>query len=292
MTTHPARLLITGGSSYLGQHLVPLARQAGWETFYTWYSADPLGQPGGMRLDLRLVDDVLRTVDEIDPAVIIHLAGSNRTPDMERVIEGGAAAVVEAAGQGERRLIFMSTDVVFDGRHPPYSETDLPNPVHAYGRAKAAAEQIVQGSPNHVIVRTSLIYGLEWVDRGTAWMIDALQKGQPVTLFTDQLRNPVWVNTLAEACLELAVNDYRGVLHVAGSQILSRAAFGERLLDWWGVASRVGLQAGPMPDGAPWPADTTLDISRARQLLKTRLWGVDELLEKFDEDHLAGQSEK
>ena len=112
-------------------------------------------------------------------------------------------------------------------------------PIHAYGRAKADAEALVAAHADHVIVRTSLIYGLEVMDRGTAWIAAALRRGEPVTLFTDQLRNPVWVQTLCRACLELAGHSYRGILHVAGDQVMSRADFGVRMLDWWDVARTV-----------------------------------------------------
>ena len=69
---------------------------------------------------------------------------------------------------------------------------------------------------NHVIIRTSLIYGLQLMDRGTAWMVETLRRGRPVTLFTNQRRNPVWVETLCQACLELVTHEYRGILNVAG----------------------------------------------------------------------------
>ena len=105
-----------------------------------------------------------------------------------------------------------------------------------------------------------------------------LQDGQPVTLFTNQMRTPVWVNTLNHACLELLHLSYCGVLHVGGAQRLSRAEFGTGLLDWWGFSQRASLTLAPAPAGAPWPPDTTLDSSRAQALLKTPILGVDEVL--------------
>jgi dTDP-4-dehydrorhamnose reductase len=126
-------------------------------------------------------------------------------------------------------------------------------------------------------VRTSLIYGLQEMDHGTSWVVEALRVGKRVTLFTDQIRNPIWVVSLGDACLELAELDYRGVLHVAGRQALSRAQFGLRMLGWWGVRRRDTLTLGP-GDGERWPADCTLDVGRALGLLKTPLPGVDDVL--------------
>jgi dTDP-4-dehydrorhamnose reductase len=271
------RLLITGGSSYLGRNLLPLATEE-WDVVHTYFSAEPSPSAPALQLDLRDGPAVQSLVDHVRPEVILHLAGSNQPADtMDAVIRQGTAHIVAAAGRVRARLIHLSTDVVYDGQHAPYREEDPPAPLHAYGWAKAAAEQMVMAHADHVIVRTSLIYGLTIMDRGTAWIAAALRDGRPVTLFTDQMRNPVWVESLSRACLELAANEYRGVLHVAGAQRMSRAEFGLRMLDWWQVAERASMQLGSS-DPARWPQDTTLDISCARALLRTSLPGVDAVL--------------
>jgi dTDP-4-dehydrorhamnose reductase len=287
------RLLITGGSSYLGRHLVPIA-EVNHEVGYTYYLNRPLGTQGisgelrgtqeeekrwgrkTWQLDLRDEAAVRQLVTEWQPEVIIHLAGSNRSPDMTAVIEQGASHLVAAATLVNARLIHFSSDVVFDGRHAPYRESDPPSPIHAYGRAKAAAEAIVARYPNHVIIRTSLIYGRRLMDRSTEWIATALSQGQPVTLFDNQWRNPVWARTLSLASLELAQMEFRGILHIAGRQAMTRADFGLKLLDWWGIAGRDSLTIGPSSDA--WPLDCRLDIALATELLETPLLGVDEVL--------------
>jgi dTDP-4-dehydrorhamnose reductase len=166
--------------------------------------------------------------------------------------------------------------VVFDGRQGPYDESAPLNPLHAYGRAKAAAEALVAGYDDHVIVRTSLIYGLEIMDRSTEWIAATLRAGQKVTLFDDQWRNPIWAATLSQACLELVEPGYRGVLHVAGELAMTRADFGLKLLDWWGINERDGLRIGPSDDR--WPRDCRLDVSLAQRTLISKLPGVDQVL--------------
>jgi dTDP-4-dehydrorhamnose reductase len=109
-------------------------------------------------------------------------------------------------------------------------------------------------------------------------MVEALQAGKPVTLFTDQMRNPIPARVLSRACLELAMLDYRGVLHIAGAQCLSRAEFAMKMLDWWGVQERAGLRFGP-GDLERWPRDCCLNISRAQALLRTPLPGVNAYLQ-------------
>lgn len=271
------RLLVTGGSSYLGQHLIPFC-PAGWEVAYTYYSSDPLAMPGGIQLDLRDEAAVLALVKRFRPEIIIHLAGSNRPAEtMEAVICQGTRHIVTAAGRVGARLVHLSTDVIFDGRQAPYRESDTPTPLHAYGRAKAAAEALVRRHADSVIVRTSLIYSLEKMDRGTEWMVETLRARRPVTLFTDQIRNPVWATSLSLGCLEVAQLPYQGVLHIAGRQHLSRADFALKMLAWWGVDPAEGIQLASS-DPERWPRDCRLDITLAQSLLKTPLPGVDEVL--------------
>lgn len=279
-----SRILITGGSSYLGQHLVPLAvKSLDYEICYTFYQTDPVNQPIGRRLNILDETAVLRLVRQFQPDVIIHTVGSNQGLDMERVIRQGTSHITHAAVASNARLIHLSTDVIFDGLDAPYDETAKPSPITEYGRAKAGAETSVGKLPNHVIVRTSLIYGLLRMDRGTSWMANALRARQPIRLFSDQRRNPVWITSLSQACLELASNDYVGILNVAGKQALSRADFAIKMLDWWEIEERSTVTVGPALDGK-WPLDCELDIELATTILNTPLWGVDEVLKRNSPD--------
>lgn len=270
------RLLVTGGSSYLGQALVPTA-VSHFATTYTYFRNDPLQQANGTQVDLRDETAVRQLITEIQPHVIIHTAGSNRGDDMAAVIRLGARHITQAAKQVGARLIHISTDSIFAGDAAPYDETAVPTPINEYGRAKADAEAIVSEYAAAVIVRPSLIYNLEMMDRGTSWMVAALKAGEPVTLFSNQLRNPVWTGTLVNACLELAVHSFRGIINIAGTQVLSRAEFGVKMLDYWAVPERDTLTIAPYT-GNEWPLNCELDLNLATAVLKTPLISVDELL--------------
>ncbi|MGD2176970.1 MAG: sugar nucleotide-binding protein, partial [Anaerolineae bacterium] len=165
-------------------------------------------------------------------------------------------------------------------------------------RSKALAEEAVGASgARAVIVRTSLIYGpavkarqtsvrdmpwRQW-DRQTRWVIGDLKAGEPVRLFTDERRCPIWVRSLATALLELARSDVAcslpaSVVHVAGAQPLSRYEFGLRLAHFHGVDPGGITPALSRDSGLIRPLDCTLDCSRARALLHTPLPGVDQVL--------------
>lgn len=272
------RLLVTGGSSYLGRHFIPLVPEK-YDLRYTFFQNDPLGLATGCSLDLRDSTAVSNLIKAVQPNCILHFAGSNRPDDMAAVIRQGTQHIVSGAAAVGARLIHLSTDSIFNGKNPPYDESAVPTPVNEYGRAKADAEAMVQTHPNHVIVRTSLIYGLKVMDHGTAWMSSALQQGKGVTLFENQVRNPVWVDTLCCACLELIEHPFRGIINIAGNQVLTRADFAIKMFDYWNIAKRENITIGRSAKDR-WPLDCQLTLLLAEDLLQTPLPGVDTVLSK------------
>jgi dTDP-4-dehydrorhamnose reductase len=277
-------MLVTGGSGYLGGWVVWLARGE-WDVTGTYLSRGP-GEQGALwrRLDVREEAAVAALVGELRPAVVVHTAaanpGSGADPRYEATNALGTRNVARAAAACGARLIHISSDVLFDGEKGNYVEEDPPKPVTPYGRSKALAEEAVRDSgARALIVRTSLIYG--WrprVARQIRWMAETRRAGRELRLFTDELRCPIWVESLAAAVVELAGMDVVGVLHVAGAQALSRYAFGVRVLGFLGLDPGSIVPASSRSSGLVRPLDCTLDSSRARALLRTPLPGVDEVL--------------
>jgi dTDP-4-dehydrorhamnose reductase len=235
-------LLVTGGAGYLGGELLRQAPDA----LATWH-ATPVAN--GVRLDVRDEDAVMRTFLKRGPDTVVHTA--YRMGDAETIVRGSANVALAAHRVGAR-LVHLSTDLVFDGEHgAPYTEEDEPRPVMEYGQHKLEAEQLVRRfHPEALIVRTSLLYGPPDGPQ------EALARRDDAVFHSDEIRSPIPVRELAAALLRL--QGETGLLHVAGREALSRAAFAERL--------RGGpVRSAPTPPGRA--RNVALDSSRAWALL-------------------------
>jgi len=119
------RLLVTGGSGYLGSHLIGAAR--GWDVCATYYSRPFTPARGAARpLDLRQPEAVRALLRQARPTAVIHTACSNASADQISAIAPAARHLASAAREFGARLVHVSTDLVFDGEHAPYFDDAPP----------------------------------------------------------------------------------------------------------------------------------------------------------------------
>lgn len=271
------RLLVVGGSGYLGQRITRQARSAGHDVAATFHASPPAGpeDAGWHRLDIRRRDEAVELAGQVKPDVIVNAA--YRQSDWETTADGGMHVALAAAAAGAR-LVHVSSDAVFSGHAPRYDEDARPDPLFPYGAAKAAAETAVKGiARGAVIARTSLIAG-DGDSKHETLVHDLVSGAKAGVLFTDEIRCPVHVADLAAALLELAAGPYEGIFHVAGPDAVSRYEIGEL------VADRDGLDRAALPSGLraatgrPGPLDVRLDSTRTQARLTVRLRGAREFL--------------
>jgi len=282
-----ARVLITGGRGLLGRELVRelsvgemSAEALAYTTFRQPAEAGVAGEP--FAVDLNDPDAVESMVRDWKPEIVVHTAAP-RGRDAESQIVSTTRHVGEAAAGVGARLVHLSTDMVFDGTDAPYGESAKPRPITPYGEAKLDAERTVVralGAGSSLIVRTSLIYGFDPIDHQTAWMVGAVERAEPITLFEDEFRNPVYVKDLARAVAELALGAYSGVLHVAGAQRLNRWEIGRRILETLGLDFGGLVAPGLLAkSGLHRPPDLTLDLTKAASVLTEMPRGLDDVIE-------------
>jgi dTDP-4-dehydrorhamnose reductase len=271
-------LLVTGGTGYLGSELL---RAAGPGVAATHLSSKPAPGTGAgwLRLDVRDAGAVDAAFDRLRPATVIHTAYRQNGSEAEDTNVAGSAHVAAAAARVGARLVHLSTDLVFDGGSAePYTESDPPNPLGAYGQSKLNAEQrVLAAHPDALVVRTSLMVGRAQPGRHERAVLEAASGESDMAFFDDELRSPVLVGDLALALLELAGGEESGVLHLAGPDALSRYELALLVAGARGVSPERLSRASAAASGLVRAANCVLDSSRARALIATRVRGPRQL---------------
>ena len=237
-------------------------------------------------LDLSSTSAVREEFRRQNPQLVIHCAALSKSPECEanpalaRKVNVEATALLAELAAGIP-LIFLSTDLVFDGRTGNYDESAPVNPLSVYADTKVAAEQIVLGNPRHTVLRLSLNGGTSPTgDRGfNELMRRAWQSGTLLRLFTDEFRSPMPAAVTARAIWDLAAHEEPGLYHLAGSERLSRWQIGQLLAARWPqLHPRIEPSLLKEYVGAPRAPDTSLNCAKVQKLLSFPLPGLTEWL--------------
>lgn len=287
------RLIVTGAKGFVAGSVV---WQAGgdWDVHALVRSAVSFQRPGFFTHVFDLLDsERLRAAFlEIQPHAVIHAAAiadidycESHKDEAEAVNVGVTRVLAGLCRDNNVRLVHLSTDTVFDGEKGNYTEQDPTHPINYYAETKVAAENIVlAGCVNVAVPRLSLVMGLPLLAAGNSFlsrMIASLEQGREVGVPEDEIRTPVDVITLGRALLELAGNDYRGLIHLAGNDCMSRFDMSLRIADRLGFSREliVAKNSGGMSGRAPRPRDASMNNSAARAALNTPMLGLAEGLE-------------
>ncbi len=265
------RILVTGASGQLGSYLLHELRAN--DLSATAWSRRPNVELFGYRcqsVDLCEVDQVVAAFRSAQPDVVIHTAAMSgvadcfRDPTQARRTNATATRLLaELTDRQPARFIYVSTDLVFDGKKQWYRETDCPAPLSVYGQTKAGAERTVLEHPHHLVLRISLLFGPSINGRPSFFQqqIQSLRDGTPCRLFEDEWRTPLSLRVAAKGLLAAATSDVSGILHLGGRDRLSRLEMGQRLCRLLGKDERL-CQSTCRDDattGEPRPRDTSFN---------------------------------
>lgn len=262
------KVLVTGAGGLVGAALASRLAERGHDVAGT-VRARP-APPGVTARPVRLEvpGEFGALLDEVRPDVVVHTAYS--MADLDRDVVAASAEVAAACGHRGVGLVAVSTDAVFDGERPPYGHNDVPEPVHPYGRAKRAAELAAQEVEGAAVVRLALVtrFEREPYDAATAWLLDATGRGEPVTLFTDEIRSVIHLDDVVAGLVAITEADDRaGVWHLGGPEPLSRWQLGQLVAQAHGLDTSRWRADVAASFGAPRPRDVTLATDRARTVL-------------------------
>jgi len=232
--------LVIGASGLVGPRLLRTLERRGHQVIGT-YASHP-------RRNLRLLDicdpvQVRDCIAEIRPktiylaAALTHVDYCEEHPEeaMQRNVEGPKHVAREAARLGAK-LVFYSTEYVFDGKNGPYDEEAPTAPLSVYGRTKLDAEQAIRATCSDcLIVRTTVVYGWDRESINFAMQIyKRVQSGAEMSIASDQFGNPTLAEYLAETTVSLVDRGVSGIVNVVGKDLVARSEFARALVEIYG----------------------------------------------------------
>jgi dTDP-4-dehydrorhamnose reductase len=256
------KVIIFGASGLLGKVLM---RE---------WSGDEVSGLSSSDVDIRDAGRVQEVLHRLRPATIVLAAaytdvdGCESQPDQAfSVNRDGAINVAKAAKEVGAKLIFLSSDYVFDGKKTiPYESDDPPNPQSVYGRSKSEAETgLLQILPECCIARTSWLFGV-----GGKCFPDTILKlaaSRPtLDVVSDQRGCPTYTVDLARGIIDLCRKDARGIVHVTNAGDCSWFEFASEIVASAGLPTEVRpVSSQRMPRPAPRPAYSVLSAKRLQR---------------------------
>lgn len=258
------KVLVTGAGGQLGRELV--------QTLACWHDVRGLTRA---EWDVTQFSDAIRWIKAEEPETLIHCAaytdvdGCEENPRLAYDTHAAAAYhLASICGRHNIRLVYISTDYVFDGtRQEGYLERDSVRPINVYGKTKWMGERwVAKRCPRHLIVRTSWLYGHEG-HHFPGVILERARQGAPLQVVTDQVGCPTYTRHLAQGIQRLLETKASGIFHLAGSGSCSWYEFARTVLSVAGIDQPVlPITSDQLKRKAPRPACSILRTERGQRL--------------------------
>lgn len=194
-------------------------------------------------IDIQKGEETAFKIEKLRPDIVVHIAAYTDVDGCElngekafAVNAKGTKHVALAASRCQAKMVYLSTDYVFDGnKREPYLESDFPHPLNVYGRSKLEGEQYAQELMTDIlIIRTQWLYGRYGKNFVTSILRQASEK-KVLSIVNDQIGSPTYTADLAKAISALIQFDTHGIFHVANSDLCTWYTFGQAILKLSGM---------------------------------------------------------
>lgn len=267
--------MVIGGTGLVGNALLRAWTARGAEVAAATYHCHPSG--GFLQLDMQEEAKVRAFLEAHRPAVVAVPAANPfvdycelHPEETRRVNVDGTLNVARACRGFGARMIFYSSDYVFDGLKGSYTEEDAPCPINEYGRQKAEAERgVLACDPRNLVLRTSGAYGWQWEPKNFVLQVrKTLAEGKPMRV-SDVRYNPTYVENLAEITAALVAAGAAGIFHTVGAEEIARDEFARRAARAFGLDEALikTVPADEFKSPTPRPKQSSLRTDKVRRLL-------------------------
>ncbi|MEK7165299.1 MAG: SDR family oxidoreductase [Patescibacteria group bacterium] len=278
-------VVITGLNSLLGNYLAISLRSQ-----YTLFglihktpldSRIPLATDHVTRVDISQKKSITHILKHIKPQFVIHLAALSNIDYCQshkkiayKINVEGTRHICEALNGTSTQLIFISSNAVFAGTHPPYHENDITRPLNVYGQTKLEAEKVVKSAKLlTTIIRSTTMFGWHPVgsrENDLTYYLAKLRSLSPIFLVNDRFFNPLSATTAITAIQRVIEKKHTGVFHIAGHNRISRYTFVNTLISAFALKTHAPIHAvsnAYFANHAPRPLDATLSIEKMKNIL-------------------------
>lgn len=276
------KVLVIGASGLVGSHLLQTCQQRGWNVMGTYQN---FAQPGLIPLQITDETSVKSLITQSQPEVVFLPAFLSNVDYCQQNPEEtyqsnvvGCLNVAQATRDVGAKLVFYSSDYVFNGENGPYQETDQPDPICVYGRQKLEVEQkISELLDNYLICRIAWVYGHENQGKNFVLrLISTLTNNQTIRVPQDQIGSPTLANDIAEASCRLLEVGARGLFHTTGIDCMNRYQFALKVAEVFGLQTDTLLpvMTSELNQVAPRPLKCGMRCDLLHQTLNWNLRGI------------------
>jgi len=274
------KILVTGSAGLIGTQIVK-DLLGNHKQVYSCYNKTKPELGIITHLDLTKKDDIVNTMNRIKPDVVIHLGAMTDVElcetetELAKKINTDATEILALESEKYNTFfVYMSTDYVFDGKVGMKKENDKTNPINFYGKSKLDGERVFKKitTPN-VIVRTSTPFGIHSKKISfPIWVKKNLELEKEISVVVDQYTSPSYVPNISKMIIEIIERKITGIIHLAGATKISRYDFAVQISKIIN-ANKQFLKLTKM-DQMDWkaqrPADSSLNVSKANKILKSK----------------------
>jgi dTDP-4-dehydrorhamnose reductase len=258
------KILVIGSKGMLGRDLVEVLRSSLRSDEVFGWDID--------EIDITEENNTVGKIESLQPGMVINVAAYTDVDGCElheekafAINAEGMRHVALGAGRCGAKVVYLSTDYIFDGKKgKPYLEDDPPHPLNVYGRSKLKGEQYVQELvKDALIVRTQWLYG-KYGNNFVASILRQAREKELLSVVNDQIGSPTYTPDLSKAISLLIQREVRGIFHVVNSNLCTWYDYAQRILTLSGIkgVKVLPISSKELSRPAPRPSYSVLDTQK------------------------------